>query len=85
MAYRLLWSQNSLKHLSKLEKSIADRIIKKTDSILDDPFSYIERLTGFNLYKLRVGDYRVVMSIDRGNLVILVVEVGHRKNIYDNY
>ncbi len=85
MAYKIIWSPNSLKQLSKLEKSTVDRITKKMDLLVNDPFAYLERLVGANLYKLRVGDYRVIISMDRGNLIILVVEVGHRKKIYDNY
>lgn len=80
MVYKVVWSHNSLRQLSKLERQTADRITRKVDSIAGDPFSYIERLVGMNLYKLRVGDYRVIMGVDRGNLVVLVVEVGHRKN-----
>ncbi|MCZ7372487.1 MAG: type II toxin-antitoxin system RelE/ParE family toxin [Candidatus Methanoperedens sp.] len=34
-------------------------------------------------YKLRVGDYRVIMDIDNKNLIILVLKAGHRRNIYD--
>jgi mRNA interferase RelE/StbE len=85
MVYKVVWSHNSLRQLSKLEKQTADRITKKVDSIVENPFSYIERLVGMDLYKLRIGDYRVIMGVDRGKLVILVVEVGHRKNIYKDY
>jgi len=47
------------------------------------PDHYFERLTGEPLYKLRVGDYRIIAEIDNGKLTILVVKAGHRKNVYD--
>ncbi|MCL5101390.1 MAG: type II toxin-antitoxin system RelE/ParE family toxin [Candidatus Parvarchaeota archaeon] len=85
MAYKVIWSHNSIKQLSKLDNSLSDRITQKVEGIKSDPFSNIEKLVGFNLFKLRVGDYRVILSIDRGNLIILVVELGHRSKIYNNY
>jgi len=40
------------------------------------------RLTDLDLYKLRVGEYRILMSIQKDKLIIMVVEIGHRRNVY---
>lgn len=47
------------------------------------PETYVTKLVGDPGYKLRVGDYIVMMDIDKDNLLILVIKVGHRRNIYE--
>ena len=49
-----------------------------------DPFRYFEKLVTKDYYKLRVGDYRVIADIDKNKVKILVLFIGHRKNIYKN-
>ena len=86
MEYEVKWTETSLRQLEKLGKDagkpVAKRIFDKVESITGDPFKFVKRLRGFDLYRLRVGDYRVIMSIERSKLVILILEVGHRKVIY---
>ncbi|MEA3295420.1 MAG: type II toxin-antitoxin system RelE/ParE family toxin [Euryarchaeota archaeon] len=45
--------------------------------------AYVTKLTGDPGYKIRVGDYRVIMDIDNKKLHILVLKIGHRMNVYD--
>lgn len=85
MKYEVSWTESSLKQLEKLDKNIAGRIIEKIESISENPFSFVKKLTGFDLYRLRVGDYRVIMSIEKNKMIIFVLEVGHRSNVYRNY
>jgi len=85
MTYGIKWSDTSLKQLEKLDKALAKRIIDKVESIADDPFSFVKKLKGFDLYRLRVGNYRVIVSIESSKLIIFVLEVGHRSSIYRNY
>ena len=84
MAFKIEWSQLAEKELSKLPKEISSRIVRKVDSIKENPFHFFERLTGREEYKLRVGDYRIIADIDRGNNLIKIVVIGHRKNIYQD-
>ena len=85
MKYEVRWTENSLKQLGKLDKSVAKRIVDKVEFISEDPFTHVQRLRGLGLYRLRVGDYRVIMSIERGKMVVFVLEVGHRSVIYRKY
>lgn len=85
MAYELFWSDTSIRQLEKLDNKTAERIVKKMESILENPFSFVKRLEGFPLFSLRVGDYRVIMSIENNRMVISVVEIGHRSSIYRKY
>lgn len=75
------------RELDKLDHSIARRISKFLyDRVakLDDPHKIGERLQGplSQFWKYRVGDYRIICSVERDRLVVLVLRVGHRREIY---
>jgi mRNA interferase RelE/StbE len=82
--YEVTLSPKADKQLKKLPKAISQRIISALERSRIRPEQHFERLVGINLYKLRVGDYRVIADIVRGQLHILVLEVDHRKRIYKN-
>lgn len=81
--YRIEWSEKAIKQLGKLPRLIVKQIYRRVDSLGEDPRpAGIKKLVGFPYYRIRVGDYRVIFDIHDDKLVILVLEVGHRKNIY---
>jgi mRNA interferase RelE/StbE len=82
MVYDIQWTVIAEKQFSKLDKVTKKRISDKLVSIRDDPFSFVKKLTGFEAYKLRVGDYRVILTIENNTLVILILKVGHRRSVY---
>ncbi len=82
--YEVKWTETTARFLEKMESVDADRILERMKLVSKNPFHYIKRLKGIPLYSLRTGKYRVIMSIEREKLVILVVEVGNRKNVYDD-
>ncbi len=67
-----------------MESVDAKKILEKMKLISKNLLHYIKRLKRIPLYSLRTGKYRVIMSIEREKLEILVVEVGNRKNVYDD-
>jgi mRNA interferase RelE/StbE len=80
--YNIEWKENALRELEKLEGSMTRRIIKKVDELSENPFSKdIKRLKRSDDFRLRVGDYRIIFSIEKNTIQIL--KVGHRKNIYN--
>jgi mRNA interferase RelE/StbE len=83
LLYEIVFSQKAKKQLFKLERLIQERIISALERIKIRPESYIVKLVGDPGYKLRVGDYRVIMDIDKSKLLVLVIKIGHRKNIYE--
>ncbi len=83
MTYEIIFSDKALRQLKKLEKIVQGRIIAVLERIRIRPEAYVIKLVGDPGYKLRVGDYRVIMDIDNKKLTIMVLKVGHRKNIYD--
>jgi mRNA interferase RelE/StbE len=83
MTYEIVFSDKALRQLKKLEKNVQERIIAVLERIRVRPETYVTKLVGDPGYKLRVGDYRVIMDIDNKIIKILILKVGHRKNIYD--
>lgn len=83
MTYDIVFSDKALNQLKKMEKNVQERIIAVLERIRLRPESYVTKLVGDPGYKLRVGDYRIILDIDNKILRILILKVGHRKNIYD--
>ncbi|MCL4381442.1 type II toxin-antitoxin system RelE/ParE family toxin [Candidatus Marsarchaeota archaeon] len=86
MAYDIEISDDARQSFRKLDKLTAQRIYTKLKEIAssENPFIYVKRLTGIALFSLRVGDYRIILDIKRNSLIILVLKLGRRKNVYDD-
>jgi len=82
MTYQIFFTDKASKQLKKLEKNDQERIIKSLERIRIRPEAHITKLVGDPGYKLRVGNYRVILEIEKEKLIILVLMIGHRKNIY---
>lgn len=81
--YALVYSPTALKELEKLERTIQERIFIALERLRIRPESCdIKRLVGMPGYRFRVGDYRVIFDMDNNKLQILVLKIGHRKNVY---
>ncbi|MBU0459966.1 MAG: type II toxin-antitoxin system RelE/ParE family toxin, partial [Nanoarchaeota archaeon] len=61
---------------------LKQRIINTLERIRIRPYPHVKKLVGCPYFSLRVGDYRIILEIVEGKALILVVEIGHRKNIY---
>ena len=57
--------------------------MKKLHDITDFPDHYLKRLSGSSYYRLRVGDYRVIIGWRKDDGELFVREIGHRRNVYD--
>ena len=82
MTYTIEFAEPAEKQFRKLEKNIQERILLALDRIKIRPYSFVKKLVGYQYYRMVIGDYRVIMDIRNNQLLILVAEVGHRKNIY---
>ena len=76
-------TETAKKFLKKLPKNKAEIILKKIYSIRDNPYRFLKRLKGERLWRLRIGDYRAKVDIIISMNKIIVIRIGHRKNIYD--
>ncbi|MBI4147391.1 type II toxin-antitoxin system RelE/ParE family toxin [Candidatus Woesearchaeota archaeon] len=82
--YELIYSPSALKQLEKLEHNIKERIVVALERLRIRPDSCdIKKLVGMQGYRFRVGDYRIIFDMENNQLIILVLKIGHRKNIYD--
>lgn len=88
MKYRVEYTKTAVKQLKKMDRTIATFILSFVEEKLVDcenPRLYGKALQG-NLndkWRYRVGDYRIVAKIEDEIVVITIVEVGHRREIYD--
>ncbi|MBI4983211.1 type II toxin-antitoxin system RelE/ParE family toxin [Candidatus Woesearchaeota archaeon] len=82
MVYEIQFTERAEKDLLKLDHIIQQRILAALERIRIRPEAYLTKLVGDAAYKLRVGDYRVLMEFHRGKLILLVLKLWHRRNIY---
>jgi len=86
--YSVEYTDDAIKQLKKMDSFTRTMILNWISKHLEgteNPFVSGKALTGnkVGLWRYRVGDYRIIGKIDNGKLVILLLEIGHRSNIYD--
>jgi mRNA interferase RelE/StbE len=84
-SYRIEWKRSAIKELKRLPREAVRRILQVVEPLARDPYPPgIRKLVGSeHTYRIRVGDYRVIYSVQESILVIQIIRVGHRKDIYD--
>lgn len=84
--HRILFDKRYIKELAKIPKSIQESIRQKVQGLVDNPRPEGSlKLQGSKkspLYRIRCGDYRVIYTVKDEVLIVLVVDVGYRRNIY---
>jgi mRNA interferase RelE/StbE len=85
MKYDLIIPDRVNKKLDKLGVAVKSRIISCLILLKQNPRRHAEKLFGTEFWKTRIGKYRVIYSIEDDKLVILIVDVGHRKKIYKKF
>lgn len=87
MGYSLEYQETALRQLRKLDRPVARRIVDYLDEVaaLDNPRDRGKGLTGdrAGIWRYRIGDHRVLCELLDEELVILALEVGHRRGVYD--
>lgn len=76
-------SDSAAEWLRDAEPDVRDRIVNKLDDITDFPDHYLKRLSDSPYYRLRMGDYRMIIDWRKDNDELFVRDIGHRRNIYD--
>lgn len=84
--YKIEFLKTAEKEFYKLPKEIQKRIANKLESLRINPYpSDVKALkNGEGRLRVRVGDYRMIYRVENDRLVILIIKVGHRKNIYQD-
>ncbi len=83
MAYRIEYEPAASRAVERAEHQMARRLLEKIESLADNPRPPGSvKLTGLQAYRVRVGDYRIIYEIYDGELIVLVIDVGHRREVY---
>ena len=82
MKYPLVYTNRAIKDIQKLDAGIKARVGKTLLRYSENPFEYAKKLSDPKIgsYRFRIGDYRVIFDIEENNIVVL--RIGHRKEIY---
>lgn len=83
-SYKIEWKSSAIKELKKLDKRAISRIIKSIEELKESPFpSGCKKLQGsYNTYRYRIGQYRIIYSIYANKLIIEIIRIGHRRDVY---
>ncbi len=83
MAYSILVAPPAERQLKTLAEPVQKRIVKRLKSLRDNPSQGVKNLAGEDaLYRIREGDDRIIYTIQDKELIVLVVKIGDRKEIY---
>jgi mRNA interferase RelE/StbE len=85
VTYSIQWRPRARKTFLSLDKPVRRRIGEAVDALAADPRpAAAKMITGAHgVLRIRVGDYRVLYTIDEGQLIVLVLDAGHRSEIYE--
>jgi mRNA interferase RelE/StbE len=84
MKYRIEFSPTAERQFKKLPKEAQARLKHRIDILAENPFPRgVKKLSAEeDLYRLRIGDYRIIYQAQGKALLILILKLGHRKNVY---
>jgi mRNA interferase RelE/StbE len=85
LAFGVFLHPKAAKELAKIEESVRLRIVERLRELRDSPERVGKRLRFSDFWSLRVGDYRAVYEIDRDKNKVIVLFVGHRRKVYDDF
>jgi len=86
LTYNIQWHEDAVEDLKKIDRQKQRKIIKRIkDYLSQDPLGLGKPLKGIfkGLYRYRYGSYRIIYTIDRDSVIILILRVGDRKDVYD--
>lgn len=87
MTYSVQWQEEAINDLRKIDRQTQKKIIARvTEYLGKDPISLGKPLQGIfkGLYRYRYGAYRIIYAIDRGAVLILILRVADRKEVYED-
>jgi mRNA interferase RelE/StbE len=85
VVFAVLLHPKAAKELEKIENTTKTRIVERLRDLKDNPERVGKILRQSNFWSLRVGDYRAIYEIDRTRRQVVVLFIGHRKKVYDDF
>lgn len=85
MTYIIEWDGKAVRQLRKLDRPVQARILRAVSTLADNPRppgAVRLQEASEELLRVRAGDWRVIYAIDDDHLVVLIVDVGHRREVY---
>ncbi|MCA0347301.1 MAG: type II toxin-antitoxin system RelE/ParE family toxin [Actinobacteria bacterium] len=84
MAYEIVYAPSAAKALRKLDRQVARRLLEAISKLAEEPRSAggVQLVGGEGELRIRVGDYRVVYDVIDEEVVVLILRLGHRREIY---
>lgn len=82
MPWTLIYSPRAFHQIRDLSEATRKRVLEKLEGLADKPLLHLRKLKDSPLYSFRTGDYRVLCALSTKKLIICVVKIGHRKNVY---
>lgn len=85
MSYQVIIKPAAQRQIRKLPRAAQVRVVARIEVLAETPYPPdVRKLTGSDdLFRVRVGDYRIIYQVRDAKLLVLVVKVGHRRDIYD--
>jgi mRNA interferase RelE/StbE len=80
--YTVIIAEDAQRELRRLDRSVARRIVAAIEDLAEDPLRKLRRLVNSPLYRLRVGDWRVIVEVDEREVRVIAIKVAHRRSIY---
>ena len=82
-SYKILIKPSAVKELEALPAKDRRRLVVRLQKLSSDPRPPgSEKLSGHDLYRIRQGNYRVLYSVEDLALIVLVIKIGHRREVY---
>ncbi len=82
LSFQVEFSQLAAERFDKLGRSVQERLVRKLQQVAKNPRRHLSRLRGVDAFKVRVGDYRVIVDVDWKEETVYVLTLGHRRTIY---
>ena len=71
--FDVIWADRALRTLRTLDRSVQKRILLRLEAVREDPLRFVHRVVRSSAYRLRVGDYRLLLDIEKAALPIFVL------------
>jgi mRNA interferase RelE/StbE len=81
--YDIVFTKKAANDFDFLTTKIKNRVVRVLTRIRINPYRYLRKLAGTDAFRLRVGDYRIIIDVDERKRTLVILRIGHRKNIYD--
>ena len=85
MTFRVLLHPKAAKEIQQIEKKTRTRIIESAKQLCENPDKLGKPLKQSDYWRLRVGDYRVICEINQNKKQVVILFIGHRSKVYDDF